>query len=1054
MALEGLKYGNFKPQTVSYDSRALPGFGGDPTAWADYKFQVEALIAKEAKLSETERKKLGPLGLRLVDRLTGPALQLAKQLGVPTLAEDDGVAQLLKILEAELLPLRRQAAMELYNAGTTAGGVLSRQWGEPMSSYLLRREAWWQQLQELDNNIQVSEEILGEQTLVQSGLQPMEIQMVRTVCKNEIKKKELSKALRDQFGTVHEREKSNKGKGYGKWSSKSSYVGSGKGYGYYTAEHETNANDETPEEHYATEESYEYDDEVTAEEIYEEEQQELDRIEEDVVCWYSEQGILPQTCAEEDLEMVYNAVEAEHLAYYAKGLAHRRGVSMPAGASYQTTNLTPQERQARVLAAKQRSRCKACGQMGHWRNDAICPKRKYKGKSKGGQKDGGKGKNPSKTKSKPPSPPKQRTVYFTVKDEVETDHCYMALSAEDQRRLEVEVQRLLSLPQDEVDRRFREELNYMAPTSKSPPPMKGPNYKAPPTEIYMNAINNNATYPKMFSIGHTEGPVQDHRLAASELLELRPPTPGLPVPKQPGTAIASTTETSLIATEEPSSTACKHVNQTRQGTNAYVTMITCKDCGALLKKEKKDRDVPIALDPPAQDQCEHADISWHGTNGYSWKWTCKGCGAHGSEKKIQGKPKPIPFGKAGPMAKASPSTSSSPSHRPSNIADEDFVVSVEEWIGFNEVIDKLVRTHIQLRGKLTYGEYHQIVNAAVLSYRCLGLGAGRSAVAYHADDGAASSSAGTGHALPAGHQGHQGQPHDVPKYQTEDYDWRTDDSTKLGFGLHRERTFKEIYETNYEYTAWCNAEENLGDSYLEHFQTYCRERQADEMRYMAADALEDYDSDAECWVAPAAYMVNAEEELDDADVIYLDSGCNSTCHGEAWIKRFIKKTGYAPPWLNRNVKHLNGIGGKTTTTGQREFYVNLEGIDGNLYPGEIASTEVKGSDAPLLLSIQAQQALGLVVDFGEMTIKSRTLGIDFAAVRGRRNRLLGLRLSKAEGCWSPETEAEFALMVDDEDNGPAASSTPRSTSGGTSSTTLVVGSPKNAEKYQLEKDPA
>ena len=136
MALEGLKYGNFKPQMVSYDSRALPGYGGDPTAWADYKFQVEALIAKEDKLSDAERKKLGPLGLRLVDRLTGPALQLAKQLGVPKLAEETGVTQLLKTLESELLPLRRQAAMELYNAGTTALEEFCRDNGENLCPHI------------------------------------------------------------------------------------------------------------------------------------------------------------------------------------------------------------------------------------------------------------------------------------------------------------------------------------------------------------------------------------------------------------------------------------------------------------------------------------------------------------------------------------------------------------------------------------------------------------------------------------------------------------------------------------------------------------------------------------------------------------------------------------------------------------------------------------------------------------------------------------------------------------------------------------------------------
>ena len=235
--------------------------------------------------------------------------------------------------------------------------------------------------------------------------------------------------------------------------------------------------------------------------------------------------------------------------------------------------------------------------------------------------------------------------------------------------------------------------------------------------------------------------------------------------------------------------------------------------------------------------------------------------------------------------------------------------------GLNEVIDKLVQTHIQLRGKLTYGEYHQIVNAAVLSYRYLGLGAGR-AVAYHASEAGAASSSVIAETEAAP---------DVPKHQKEDYDWRTDDTTKLGFGLHRDCTFKELYETNYEFTAWCNSEENLGDAHLEHFQTYCRDRQADDVRYMAAEALEDYDSDAECWVAPAAFMVNNDDDLHDADIIFLDSGCNSTCHGDRWMKRFIKKTDYEPLWLNPIEKHLNGIGGRTTTTGQRELYVNLEG---------------------------------------------------------------------------------------------------------------------------------
>ena len=55
-------------------------------------------------MSEGERKKLGPLALRLVERLQGPALQIAKGIGLETLAKEDGVAKLLVALEADRFP--------------------------------------------------------------------------------------------------------------------------------------------------------------------------------------------------------------------------------------------------------------------------------------------------------------------------------------------------------------------------------------------------------------------------------------------------------------------------------------------------------------------------------------------------------------------------------------------------------------------------------------------------------------------------------------------------------------------------------------------------------------------------------------------------------------------------------------------------------------------------------------------------------------------------------------------------------------------------------------
>ena len=179
---------------------------------------------------ENERKKLGPLGLRLIERLVGPALQIAKGIGIDKLSEATGVATLIQALEQDLMPQRRQMAVEMYQAGSVPG-MLSRQTQEPMSSYVLRREAWWVQLQELDTDVRCSPAILGEQMLAQAGLSQMEQQLVRTVLKNDLSQsKELAKTLREQFGQVHEREK---GKGRGKdFGGKSRWQGWSRNHGH------------------------------------------------------------------------------------------------------------------------------------------------------------------------------------------------------------------------------------------------------------------------------------------------------------------------------------------------------------------------------------------------------------------------------------------------------------------------------------------------------------------------------------------------------------------------------------------------------------------------------------------------------------------------------------------------------------------------------------------------------------------------------------------------------------------------------------------------------
>ena len=701
MALETLKYGSFRPTWVQSDAKALPGYGGDVQSWADYKFAVSAVERKEAAISDGERKKLGPLALRLVERLAGPALQVAKRIGVDKLSGENGTSLLLQGLQKHLLPLQKQAALELYHAGMK-DGILSRQHGEPMASYCLRRQSWWTQLQELDPEIKCSDGILGEQFLIHAGLGNLEQQMVRTGCQNDLSDLErLANTLRDQFGSVHEREsrsKGGKGKGdgYRGWKSSAGWSSS-----YYAGEiadeaatEETYAGGEGTYEQWPDEEDVGYPDEDWREEAEDPRERE---IEEEVVAWYASQSIDAQVCSGDDLELVQDAVEVEMQAYYTKMQAESRGISAPAsGNNYATTTMTSQERQAKVLAAKQRSRCRACGQIGHWARDPICPGRKGKGKVKGYGKKGGKGKFYGKKgdgkdfggkSSGKKGGEKPRVVYFSLRDqEPEQPAQFMALSgygagadpggredetqeneAEITQAMESEVRRLMRLPPEQIDRMMQEELAFVHPTSKAAPPQM-------PESLTRGVY---ATMPPSASSSGGPG-------------------------------------------------GCSHEKVTRRGTNAYINMITCTDCGKVLLKEPKETtrsDTTMVTMSPGE--CPHPEkkISWKGTNAHVWKWSCGQCGETQTHRKTPGAEKPVPGQRQGLTSVEDSGSRSVAGSQGSGTrvgraetsvtADPQFLEEVmftnpSDWQRFSTLLDRMMISHLVIYGQATHNDFYHI----------------------------------------------------------------------------------------------------------------------------------------------------------------------------------------------------------------------------------------------------------------------------------------------------------------------------------------------------------
>ena len=63
-------------------------------------------------------------------------------------ASKKGPSLIIKALTQALRPRREQEARELYKAGAKENGPLSRQYGEPVSMYVLRRRTWWAMFQD------------------------------------------------------------------------------------------------------------------------------------------------------------------------------------------------------------------------------------------------------------------------------------------------------------------------------------------------------------------------------------------------------------------------------------------------------------------------------------------------------------------------------------------------------------------------------------------------------------------------------------------------------------------------------------------------------------------------------------------------------------------------------------------------------------------------------------------------------------------------------------------------------------------------------------------
>ena len=1008
--------------------QGIPRFDGDAIKLSEYHYRVRMRQLREKNQDQTEVKKLGPLGLRLVDGLRGPALQVARSLHVEKLASEEGPVYLMENLTKAFKPRAKQEARELYQAGAQVGGVLSRQFGESIPSYVLRRKTWYRMLTDLNSELTLPEVILAEQVLLNASIGSDHQLMIRTALGGDtvsLTVDAVCSELLAQHGRIHEAENARKanrdyassGKSY---SQNKGYKGSRKGYhrpwkahyveDYEDTEWEANSQSLGGYEEYEEDNGCYYTEDLADDDV--------------ITALYSEmceQGLDENNV--EAMEFASEILQAESEAFYLRNRAFVGGHNgFTKQYNVKGGHLTLEERKQRIASLKSSSVCRTCGETGHWSGDPQCKKgggKKGKGKGKKGS-GSGKGYTKSSASSSEGKGSKPRSVFFTINEYYTDDSTHPSQSTH-------------------YTAMMARSYNAVPPPTPSTPPSSSVTptstatstpYQTPdgrhPAEMPRTLINEERSLPSEVSAhsgpfvrlpalgyGYEAMPAADPQeqgtnMTADELLDamIRMAEDRLDGRRRPRDEHGDVEERSLEdedkrgrqqrdamdredrtlmpnpdelppVPEEPeelgaatASPGCPHTNTTRRGTNAYRKVLRCLDCGTTLSDVKV-----TAKDMQTKDQskCSHERKDWRGTTGHRWQWTCRDCGQQEYGEKAVG---------VSGRAAASSASAEAPMSAPTGHGDNPAVrISAEDVDKTMELMQMTIDLHREMGGHV------DLIMMDTIYARCRDR-VMLTSLARHADEryrirgprapsspeylptsptpspaGAAASPTGALPALPPGIQ-HE---------------------TVLESGAHRGETFGHVYLMHSSYVKLIVSKHARGDltnEQLKVFALYCQHVNSGSMSRPAPTArLRGSGS--------TAHMAYEEQEhlappLDEFDArALLDTGCNNTCHGADWMRRFIEVCGYEPP-LEPTSGSFKGLGGQVEVLGIRHLPVTMKALDGTIIHGVIASTELERSGAPLLISSPAQKRLGLVLDMGEGTVYSKLMDkeIEIETVNG------------------------------------------------------------------------
>ena len=351
------------------DKEGIPHWNGiDTKHLRQYKARVR--LEYEAIIGDTDwaKEKRASLGVRLTRGLTGKAWDAIDGLlgNLDPLKVDGGhklvVAMLDKLDKAEVLQ-KQQRFDDFFKRS-------ARRYGQDMSDYIREKERKYNDLNAIDSSTALSDDLYAYFLLEGARLQDAQKKLVTLVADSEFDTQAFSKTLSTNFHDLHLTERrSGREPEAGKFG-RHRFGGKGRDRALWAGDSE-----EEGEEGYSDGQS-------------EESVDEADEVEDET--WPSDDG------ASQDEDLMEAYVSYDQARQNLRTQQRERGFYKQSGGK--GGQRSPDEKKAAIAAQKKKSRCGACGQIGHWAGDSECPKKKQFRPKKGGGKGGrdrGRGKGPT-----------------------------------------------------------------------------------------------------------------------------------------------------------------------------------------------------------------------------------------------------------------------------------------------------------------------------------------------------------------------------------------------------------------------------------------------------------------------------------------------------------------------------------------------------------------------------------------------------------------------------------------------------------------------------------